>query len=103
MGDLVYAIPRKALPKNAWNALLELEDWGIAFRSSNPDLGEVLLADKALFELVIKAIRLLLEGIVMLLTRQAPGPGQTGVLEPSPSRQRHRYQPRGEIDCPELG
>ncbi|WP_137886794.1 hypothetical protein [Pseudomonas sp. 2FE] len=104
MGEFVYAIPRKALPTSAWNALLELEDWGIARRSADPDLGEILLADKALFELVIKAIRLLLEGIVKLLTGQAPEPALTGTLEPSPAlRRRHRYQRGNEIDSPELG
>ncbi|HEK2500648.1 hypothetical protein CJT82_17110 [Pseudomonas aeruginosa] len=68
VGEFVYAIPRKDLPDSAWNALLELEDWGAGRRSATSSNEEVLIADKALFELVIEAIRLLLEGLVKLLT-----------------------------------
>lgn len=103
LGEFVYAIPRNDLPASAWNALLELEDWGAARRSANPDPEEVLFADKALFELVIEAIRLLLEGVVKLLIGQVSEPADSSNAQASPrSSKRRRYQRMSESDSPEL-
>lgn len=84
-----YSIPEKSLAPRIWNALLELEEWGLAYHSTTPCKEEILHADKAVFELVIEAIRVLLETILQILAGQAVEPGST----PKPPAQSSEQRP----------
>lgn len=101
-GELVYSVPSKALSPSAWNALLELEEWGFACRSNTPEREEILLADKSIFRLVIEAIRALLETLLQLLGGQGLEPAISGRQPAQPCGQRRPHQ-RADTDTPVLG
>lgn len=55
-----YFIPRKSIPENVWDAMCEIEEWGMAERQDDTD-GEFIRVDVSLLDLIMAAIQLLLE------------------------------------------
>lgn len=90
-----YILESYRIPIKAWGALLEMESWGAAQRSKD-GAGDLLLVDGALFDMVIKVIRRLLETLV------SPQLELTPVERPTPKRPQ-RCERRMKIDPDELG
>lgn len=55
-----YFIPHKNIPENVWEALCEIEEWGMAERQEGED-GELLKVDVSLLDLIMATIQLLLK------------------------------------------
>lgn len=55
-----YFIPRKSIPENVWEAMSEIEDWGMAEKLDGSD-GEFLKVDISLLDLIMVTIQLLLK------------------------------------------
>lgn len=54
-----YCVPRKSIPENVWEAMYEIEEWGMAEKLDTPD-GELFRVDASLFDLIMMTIKLLL-------------------------------------------
>ncbi|WP_131189353.1 hypothetical protein [Stutzerimonas kirkiae] len=99
---LTYAIKRRDIPEVAWNALAEMKSWGAALHSIDESGEEILLTDQSIFELIIEAIRLLLEGVASILSEKALVPecsASTEVtLSPSIRRGHKRLDDKSSYD-----
>ncbi|WMI99761.1 hypothetical protein RBU55_30230 [Pseudomonas chlororaphis subsp. aurantiaca] len=80
-----YFISRKSIPANVWEAMCEIEEWGMADRLDEAE-GEYLRIDASLLDLVMETIKLLLKVLLQ--------PQRDGVVA-----ERHRL---AYDDCPTL-
>lgn len=78
--ELIYRVVQRDMPEHQWPAFQLMRDFGYAVRekASDPDEGEVLRVDGSILDLIMEAIKRVLEALL--------GVGDAGAPPAGPSR-----------------
>ncbi|MAG66521.1 MAG: hypothetical protein CMK74_11720 [Pseudomonadales bacterium] len=99
----LYKISRRAIHPVAWNALIELKSWGGGSIADDAEqYNELLIADAALLELILLAIRRLIDALMGQAERDADAATATIATHQTLAVRKNRQRLALEDQCFEL-
>lgn len=83
--ELAYRVAERDMPTHVWPAFELMRDWGYARndRRDNPEEGEVMRVDGSILDLLMSAIKQVLEALLGGGSAGAPPTGPTRTARPS--------------------